>query len=210
MAARKTPHPEGRNRLWLRAHVEYDGADCLMWPFGKCNGYGVLGSGERGKAAYAHRVMCEMVNGPAPTPGHEAAHSCGRGDQGCVHPKHVSWKTRGENQKDRAAHGTGNVWGGRGRLTDAEIEQIKALRGKMKQADIAAMFNTSRANVSNIQLGRWGTRKQKGWVRYGNRYYAKIGEKGRYRTIGIFDTAEEAHAAWKAENDRIRAMKRAA
>lgn len=204
MAARKKPYPEGRNKLWLRAHVGHDGGDCLMWPFGKCNGYGVLGSGIPGKPAYAHRVMCELANGPAPSPEHEAAHSCGRGDHGCVHPKHVSWKTRGENQKDRAEHGTGNVWGGRGRLTDEQVAQIKALRGKLPQREIAEMFGTSRANVSNIQLERWGTRRQKGWVRYGNRYHAKIGVKGKYLTIGIFDTPEEANAAWRAENDRLR------
>ena len=60
---------------WVEAHVSYDGPGCLPWPFAKAGrGYGQLtADGERG---YAHRYICKRVNGPPPTPEHEASHTC--------------------------------------------------------------------------------------------------------------------------------------
>jgi hypothetical protein len=46
------------------------------------------------------------MNGPSPTPRHEAAHSCGNGHLGCVSPRHLSWKTHKENMADKVQHGT--------------------------------------------------------------------------------------------------------
>ena len=90
---------QGGTRKWLLAHVDYDGDDCLIWPFARIqSGRGHFGY--EGKHYQAHVYMCELVNGPCP-PGHEAAHSCGRGHDACVHPKHLSWKTRAENRRIR-------------------------------------------------------------------------------------------------------------
>lgn len=91
----------GEPLRWLLDHVEYPEKGCLIWPFARDGkGYGSLG--KKG----AHRRMCEIVNGPAPTPKHHAAHSCGNGHLGCVHPRHVRWATCSENQMDRFLHGT--------------------------------------------------------------------------------------------------------
>jgi hypothetical protein len=83
--------------------LQYDGDDCLFWPF-PSNRYAMIFVD--GKAIGAHRYVCEQVNGPPPTPEHQAAHSCGKGHLGCLTPHHLSWKTAAENQGDRLIHGT--------------------------------------------------------------------------------------------------------
>lgn len=147
----RKPAPKGEAPRWLAAQVTgWVSDECLYWPFGKCNGYGTVYFD--GKVHYAHRWMCQQVHGPAPA-GHEAAHSCGNGHKGCVNPRHVSWKTKSDNQLDRALHGTASA-GCRGKLKPGDAEKIRALRGKHTQAEIAAMFGCSRANVSLIQNGK--------------------------------------------------------
>lgn len=97
--------PNGVPLDWLLCHVGHAGEDCLIWPFHR---------DEKGRARVdvdrhqknAARVMCEKANGPAPSPEHQAAHSCGKGHEGCVHPGHLLWKTPAENQADRLIHGT--------------------------------------------------------------------------------------------------------
>jgi len=79
----------GKCLAWLKERVAYDGEECLIWPFsGNHQGYGHLGY--FGKVVKAHRLMCILAHGEPPTPEHHAAHSCGRGHLGCVHPGHLS------------------------------------------------------------------------------------------------------------------------
>lgn len=33
--------------------------------------------------------MCELVYGKPPMPKHQAAHNCGKGNLGCINPKHL-------------------------------------------------------------------------------------------------------------------------
>jgi hypothetical protein len=152
----------GKTYQWLLDHKDHDGDYCLIWPFNRNpNGYGQLGY--LGKTGYAHRMMCELVHGPAPSPNHEAAHSCGNGHMGCAHPKHLSWKTRTENRLDCRMHGTQvrSTHGKRGRLTDDQVMQIKALKGKKTQAEIAFTFGVSEPTVRDIFLGRSHARPPK-------------------------------------------------
>lgn len=141
----------GKTIKWLRAHAGHEGDDCLIWPFSKSNGYGMFGY--LGELHYAHRFMCELAHGPSPE-GYDASHSCGNGHKGCCNPRHVSWKSKSDNQYDRAHHGTKNTWGPRGKLTPQIAEQIKALKGTAPQRVLAARFGVSRSNISNIQCGR--------------------------------------------------------
>jgi DNA invertase Pin-like site-specific DNA recombinase len=81
---------------------------CLFWPFSRAaHGYpGPCASRlHKGKNVAAHVEICEMVNGPKPTPKHEVAHSCGRGNFGCVAGNHLRWATKAENATDAKAHG---------------------------------------------------------------------------------------------------------
>lgn len=76
---------------WLEDHKDYPHDYCLIWPFAREGRVGRGMLGHNGKSAWAHRLMCEMVRGPAPIDKPQAAHSCGNGDQGCVNPRHLSW-----------------------------------------------------------------------------------------------------------------------
>lgn len=100
----KTPHGEPQ-RYFREVVLSYDGENCLTWPYGRDpGGYAQFNWG--GRKRKVHRIVCEEVNGDAPTDTHEAAHECGKGHLGCVSPRHLSWKTRAENEADKKRHGT--------------------------------------------------------------------------------------------------------
>lgn len=149
--------PPGAPLTWLRSQVGGESEGCVAWPFshdGK--GYGVVSY--EGHQQYAHRLICGWVHGDAPTDLHEVAHSCGNGHLGCVNPKHLRWATRSENHADKLKHGTHN----RGercptvKITEDQARQILALKGKMMQKDIAAVFGVTFGHVSSIHRGkRW-------------------------------------------------------
>jgi hypothetical protein len=146
---------EGKAYRWLQDHRSYDKDYCLIWPFCRNrNGYGELSY--LGEGYWAHRFMCELSNGPPPTPSHQAAHSCGNGDGGCCNPKHLSWKTATGNLLDCGVHRSHprNSYGNRGRLTPAQVIQIRSLKGQKTQAEIAAMFGIREPSVRDIFLGR--------------------------------------------------------
>src|SRR5688572_8725373 len=65
-------------RLFLDEVVlKHVGNDCLLWPFSSVKGYGQIRID--GKTRLITRIACEAEHGPAPTPTHQAAHSCNRG-----------------------------------------------------------------------------------------------------------------------------------
>lgn len=153
---------QGKGYQWIQDHLNYDGDYCLIWPFCRIpNGYGLLGY--MGENYYAHRFMCEQIHGPAPSPLHETAHSCGNGHGGCAHPKHLSWKTKSENLLDCREHGTQarSYHGNRGRLTDEQVQGIRDLKGKKTQAEISGIFGVSEPTVRDIFLGRSHARPSK-------------------------------------------------
>lgn len=96
---------KGKCIAWIRAHLDYQGDECLPWPFSRQpSGYGSFGY--LGKLHYAHRFICEATHGPPPSPKHHAAHSvCWRGQEGCVNNRHITWQTPSENAIDRGKFG---------------------------------------------------------------------------------------------------------
>ena len=146
---------KGECVAWLERHRGHKGRDCLEWPYSKnSKGYGKVQA--PGKSRQAHRYMCELTHGAAPSPDHEAAHNCG--NRGCVNPEHLRWATSSQNQMDRVAHGTSNRGGrhGMAKLSDDQARQIKRLtsKGCRTQQSIADAFGVSRATVSDIANGR--------------------------------------------------------
>lgn len=138
----------GTAKKWLEDHADYSGDDCLPWPFVRwSSGYGFFGLPPLG----AHRYMCELKNGPPPTPKHQAAHSCGCGQDGCVNPNHLSWKTNAENQVERYQH-SGRV--NRTKTTPAQVDEIRALKGNERTAVTAKRYGISETTVRDIQSGR--------------------------------------------------------
>lgn len=152
-----TPHwSKGKSacQKWLDDHVDHGGDDCLIWPFSHTRGYGHFKCGDQ--RLYAHRYMCVLVHGEPPSDEHQAAHSCGKGHEKCVHPRHISWKTPSDNQLDRRSHGTTkrNGYGPAGRLTILQAEEMRRLRTYKTQDELAVMFGTSRGNVQFILSGK--------------------------------------------------------
>ena len=146
----------GKAYAWLREHVNHVGQNCLKWPFtfNKFTGYATFGL--NGKITYAHRWMCEQKNGPPPSPKSEAAHTCGNAHMQCINPNHLEWKTRKGNAQDRVKHGNHRDHLGMRhfRLTPAQVEEIRSLKGIESQYKMAERFGVSRCTISSIHCGR--------------------------------------------------------
>jgi hypothetical protein len=155
-----TAKGEGKTIQWIRDHANYPHEEwCLIWPFSTTRGYGTFSY--LGKSYYAHRFMCDLAKGRAPTSDHEAAHSCG--DSGCVNPRHLSWKTPTENLLDCRQHGThvrtrhGNI----GKITAEQAETIRSLKGVKTLRELAEEYGISESAVSNIWVGKTHFRPRK-------------------------------------------------
>lgn len=151
--------PNGEAVRFLEEVVfEYEGSGCLTWPYSRTTaGYGRLLY--KGKYHHASRLACEVENGPAPTDRHEAAHSCGKGHLGCVARKHMRWATPTENQADKLKHGTmtRGEKHGNAKLTEEDVHEIRAMKGKLYQREIAEIYGVSPHLIGLIHRGeRWG------------------------------------------------------
>lgn len=155
MARKPLATPRGAPLAWLRKHVAFADDGCLLWPFGR-GGRGYAMIWLDGAMQGAHRVMCRMAHGPAPNC-HQAAHSCGKGSDGCVNPRHLRWATHGENVRDRALHGVDN----RGErhplavLSEADVLAIRKDARPLKE--VASDFGVSCPTISAI-------RNKKSWA----------------------------------------------
>jgi hypothetical protein len=150
---------KGRGLAWLRENVGYSMDRCLRWPL-SCDSHGYAQVGMDGKIKKAYRVMCEMAHGPAPTPKHEAAHTCGNGHMGCINPVHLAWKTRSENQRDKRQHGTHGKPGceGRAKLTIEQVTEIRAVPEPAHLANLAKKYGCTPSTIAKIRNGeRWAS-----------------------------------------------------
>lgn len=150
-------HRRGSQVPWIKDHVEYDGDDCLKWPFAFYkDGRGQVTINKR--TVQAHRVMCEMAHGAPPTAEHEAAHTCGKGHEGCVNPKHLAWKTHQENIEDKFVHGTmlkGEQIAA-AKLTEVQVRDIRKLASVETHAALAERYGVVRQTIGKvIRRERW-------------------------------------------------------
>ena len=147
-----TPSGKGEAVKWLRDHVQWaDEAECLIWPFYRnpVSGHGYFGF--EGESYMAHRFMCGLVNGPPPTPEHQTAHECGKAHLGCVNPRHLSWKTKSENERDKRKHGTQWTRGKRRwKLTPEQVAEIR--RSSDRVPALAARYSVTESNIRQILL----------------------------------------------------------
>ena len=136
--------------------LNFAGDGCLIWLFACKNGYPDIYVG--GKVVLAHRYICTLTYGDPPTPQHHAAHSCGKGRDGYVNPKHLRWATAKENIADKVIHGTDfrGERNGRAKLREADVLLIRAARGKKPTTALAAKYGISLVQAHNIQ-------KRKAW-----------------------------------------------
>lgn len=148
-------------RWLLETASQYTGDDCLIWPFARWKeGYAKVREGRSYR--YASRVLCEKVHGEPPTPGHQAAHSCGKGHEGCINPNHLSWKTVSENQMDRIKHGTSNR-GERNNQTTLTRYEVLQIR-KMADAGIPHSIIAKRFEIARSSVNRHANRKTWSWL----------------------------------------------
>jgi hypothetical protein len=84
---------KGRAFEWLCKHISFDEKKCLFWPFSKSGGHPGL-VGYCGRIYSSTRLMCLLAHGAPPSNHHQPAHTCGRGNKGCIHPEHLAWKHR--------------------------------------------------------------------------------------------------------------------
>lgn len=128
--------------------IPMNGEGCLIWPYARDqNGYAkVFWSG---KLAYVSRLVCEKANGPPPDGRPEAAHSCGKGHEGCVAPWHLVWKSRADNLSDKGPHGTAAI-----KLTEDDVRQIRALRPKLSYAKIGSQFGIHASSAHAVATRR--------------------------------------------------------
>lgn len=147
----------GKPESWLRSNLNHASNECLKWPFGgRTNGYGTVTF--EGENDSAHRVMCRLKNGDPPTQFHEAAHSCGKGHEGCVNPNHLSWKTSKENNADKVLHGTSNRGErmGSSKLDRNQVAEIRAsyVPRTMSYSKLAAKYGVSVGAIGDIVRGK--------------------------------------------------------
>lgn len=162
MAGRPT---YGKLLPWIKANVSHEGDACLIWPF-------YFSERQRpkvridGEIKSAANVLCELAHGPAPSFLHQAAHSCGNGDKGCMNQKHIRWATPQENSDDRILHGRScrGEKSPAAKLSKSDVKKIirRLDKGQTLQ-DIADDFGVTFANISCIKLGKsWGWLTGKG------------------------------------------------
>ena len=135
---------------WLKKNAKSQ-SGCVEWPYSiRQNGYGQLHF--QGKNALAHRVSCEIFNGPPPEKWLQAAHYCG--NRKCVNPAHLRWATPLENAYDRVAHGThrDSERAPAAKLTNLQAAKVRNADGK--QREIAAQFGVSQKSVQLIKAGK--------------------------------------------------------
>lgn len=143
---------KGKAVQWLRDHVNYDGPECLTWPFFLDPDHGRGKLGVEGKIYWAHHYMCILVNGPAPSDKPQAAHSCGNGNHGCVDPRHLSWSDNAGNQRERRIHGRPEgARGTRTHLTPAQVSEIRMAKGKIPQFTLARLLGVKRGTIEYWQ-----------------------------------------------------------
>jgi hypothetical protein len=145
---------KGKGIVFLREHMDDADGPCLIWPMARDN-FGYPQCGYNGRTYRVGRLLCELLYGPAPSPKHHAAHSCGRGQDGCVHPKHIRWATPKENMADSVRLGRAGRPRGEAcrKLTEEDVAQIIALKGQKTQLEIGLMFGVKGKQIGRIHRG---------------------------------------------------------
>ncbi|WP_141683630.1 hypothetical protein [Rhizobium sp. AC27/96] len=135
---------------WIEAHRSYQSDECLTWPFS----YSIIGYGtayHNGEFSNASRIMCIAAHGEPPAKDFEAAHDCGRGNLGCVNPRHLSWKTKTENEADKLRHGTHNRGENHG-MAKLCADDVLAIRSSEDlPSDLAIRYGVSRTAITKIK-----------------------------------------------------------
>ncbi len=123
---------KGEPAKFLAQAIKSETDDCIIWPFCKSRN-------ARIGTKNVCRMICEELHGPAPNASHYALHSCGKGADGCINPRHIHWGTPKENTADRIKHGTHGY-----RLKEHQVVEIRKYKdrsiGAEKQYGISRVY----------------------------------------------------------------------
>lgn len=113
----------------------------------------ILSKEDKKQGFLVHSLVCMAFKGPRPF-GKHASHKNGKPADNRT--QNLRWATPKENNADKRRHGT-HLSGERtpaAKLTQKQVDVIRTLEGKMRQADIAARFGVSASQVSAIFRGK--------------------------------------------------------
>lgn len=137
---------------WIESLLRKETDDCILWPFAKGTaGYGV--TRHEGKQTSAHRVVLRLIDPAGEFEGALGLHTCARGDQGCVNPRHLYWGTAKQNMDDRRADGNSPQGSAcyASKLSEADIIPIFQLSVEgLKPSEIAASFGVSKGAINFV------------------------------------------------------------
>lgn len=100
-----------------------------------------------GVRLHAHHVACELERGPAPTPLHQACHTCD--EPWCVEGSHLFWGTVQGNHIDAVMKGRKKPNRVRRKLTPSDVVAIRKAGGSC--ITIGKQFGVSAMMVSKIK-----------------------------------------------------------
>jgi len=145
----------GEPMKWLHGIVNYNGTDCIPWPFARgSKGDSVVVV--NGTLSSAVRTLCSLVNGDPSDPSMQTAHSCGHGHLGCMNPVHLRWATAKENAADKIKHGT-RLRGEdspTSKLTENQARFIHKQKGFISAPRLARKYSLSPSAIYAIWAGR--------------------------------------------------------
>lgn len=146
--------PSSNLTALLKHALEYDGDECLLWPYAATSGgYGQIFFD--GKYQRVHRVVCVKAHGDAPPLKPLALHSCGRGHDGCIAKRHLRWGSVRDNAQDAKSHGVlaRGLSNGAGKFSDGEICAIVEASKNMPRREISQQFHISYSYLNAILRG---------------------------------------------------------
>lgn len=127
-AARRYSDDDVARALWAKVDKSAGPTACWPWTRSKrWDGYGRVNVHAR--QTMSHRVAWEVTHGPIPA-GLTVLHTCD--NPPCCNPAHLRLGTHAENMADCSNKGRASKPGAK--LTPEQVREIKALKGKVKNA----------------------------------------------------------------------------
>lgn len=137
-----------KDRFW--SQVDKSG-DCWAWRGATDqHGYGHFFDGKHWKA---HRWSYAEHNGVSTLDG-DVCHHCD--NPVCVRPSHLYMALHAVNMADMVTKGrsAGRERHSQAKLTESDVEEIKALLGTLVQQDIAELYGVDASTITSIKKGR--------------------------------------------------------
>ena len=134
---------------WFQDQLVPDG-DCLLWPWGRANGYGMVGH-YHGKNRLTHRVAFFLEHGRWPFP--QCNHHCDVPK--CCNPEHLYEGTKQDNVDDRMRRGRHKPMIGSKHpnaiLNETKVKSIRAMaKAGIPHQRIADLIGVATATARNV------------------------------------------------------------